>query len=162
MATKQTEALNAVHGMKEKIVKSMTINRPVAEVYQFWRNLENLPQFMTHIESIHPMGDRKSHWVIKGPGGARFEWDAEILDEKENQYIAWRSVGSADVDNAGCVQFEEAPAKQGTDLTVILGYNPPAGKAGKGLVSFLGAAPEHELEHDLKQLKQVLEGRRAA
>src|SRR5215831_7850001 len=91
-----------------------TINRPVREVYSFWRKLENLPRFMRHLESVTVRDDLHSHWVVKTLGGKTLEWDAEIIEERENDMISWRSLPGADVDNAGSVWFTRVPAGKGT------------------------------------------------
>ncbi len=138
-------------------VNTITINRSPEEVYQFWRNFENLPRFMSHLESVHVIDERRSHWVAKGPAGMRVEWDAEITEDRPNQSISWRSLEDADVENYGTVRFEPAPGKRGTVVRVELEYNPPAGALGAGIAKLFGEAPEQQVKGDLYRLKQVLE-----
>jgi uncharacterized membrane protein len=97
------------------IETSITINKLPEELYRFWRDLKNLPLFLNNNpESVTESDGSKSHWVAKGIGAARVEWDAEIYNEVENELIAWRSLENADVVNAGSVRFEKAPTGRGT------------------------------------------------
>jgi uncharacterized membrane protein len=144
-------------GKGTKVEKSVTINRSPEEVYRFWRNFENLPRFMNHLESVTTTGEGRSHWVAKAPAGKTVEWDAEIYNEKENELIAWRSLEGADVDNAGSVRFEPAPDGRGTIVRVTLKYDPPAGKLGALVAKLFGEEPAQQIEEDLERFKQVME-----
>lgn len=137
--------------------RSVTIMRPRAEVYAFWRALEHLPTFMYHLEAVTTTGGDRSHWVAKGPGGSRVEWDADIVQDKEGEVIGWQSTGNADVPNGGVVRFEDAPADRGTVVRVELYYDPPAGKAGALVASLFGKEPSQQLRDDLRRFKQVME-----
>jgi len=139
------------------IEKSITIGVSPNELYIFWRNFENLPQFMEDLESVTPLDNTRSHWVAKGPGGKNVEWDAEIYNEQEGEFIAWRSLPDADVTNAGSVHFEEAPGGRGTYLKVVLNYNPPGGKAAQLLAKLFGKEPGQLVDSNLRRLKQLLE-----
>ncbi|HKP45388.1 MAG TPA: SRPBCC family protein [Pyrinomonadaceae bacterium] len=139
------------------IEKSITINESPATLYQFWRNFENLPRFMEGLESVRELDAGHSHWVANGPGGKRVEWDAEIYNEKENELIAWRSIGDADITNAGSVHFEQAPGGRGTYVKVTLNYNPPGGKAAQLFAKLFGSEPGQLVEKNLKRLKQLVE-----
>jgi uncharacterized membrane protein len=139
-----------------KVEKRVVVNRPVEEVYAFWRNFENLPRFMDHLESVTVLDETRSHWVAKAPAGTRVEWDASIHNEIENELIAWRSLEGADINHAGSVHF--MPAGQGgTDVRVVLSYEPPAGKVGVALAKLLGEEPSQQVEDDLRRFKQVME-----
>lgn len=140
-----------------KVEKSVTINRSPEELYRFWRNFENLPRFMNHLEAVYDLGGNRSHWMAKAPAGATVEWDAEIYNEKENELIAWRSLEGADVDNAGSVRFEPDPAGRGTILRVTLKYDPPGGVLGKVVAKLFGEAPDQQVEEDLRRFKQLME-----
>jgi uncharacterized membrane protein len=144
-------------GHGTKVEKSVTINRPPEELYSFWRNFENLPQFMKHLESVTVTGDGRSHWVAKGPAGSSVEWDAEVYNEKENELIAWRSLEGSQVDNAGSVHFEPAAGGRGTVVRVVLKYDPPAGKLGALVARLFGESPEQQVEEDLRRFKQLME-----
>lgn len=145
------------HGQGIRVEKSMTINKSPQELYQFWRDFENLPRFMTHLAAVHKIDDRRSHWVAKAPAGTTIEWDAEIINEKENELIAWRSTGQTQVPNAGSVRFEKAPNGRGTEVKVSLNYEPPAGKIGSLLAKLFGEEPGIQVEEDLRHFKQIME-----
>jgi uncharacterized membrane protein len=140
-----------------KVEKSVTVNRSASELYSFWRNFENLPSFMDHLESVTVQDDKRSHWVAKAPAGTTVEWDAEIINEKENQLIAWRSLEGADVDNAGSVRFEGATGGRGTIVKVTLEYNPPGGIVGATIAKLFGEEPSGQVQEDLRRFKQVME-----
>jgi uncharacterized membrane protein len=135
---------------------TVTIARPIAELYRFWRNLENLPQFMNHLESVERLDDTRSHWVARGPAGMRVEWDAEIINEVPNQVIGWRSLAGADVVSAGSVNFDDA-GERGTRVSVHLQYEPPAGRLGALFAKLFGEEPSQQIREDLRRLKQIIE-----
>ena len=139
------------------VTQTVTINRSPEEVYAFWRELDNLPSFMSHLDSIQVIGHRRSHWRAKGPAGTRVEWDAEIIEDRPNQLIAWRSLAGADIPNEGRVRFERGPGGRGTVVRVEMRYQPPAGRLGAGFAKLFGREPSQEVRADLRQLKQVLE-----
>ena len=133
------------------------INLPPEEVYSFWRNFENLPRFMRHLESVRDLGDGRSHWKAKGPAGMNVEWHATIIADVPNEVITWRSLEGSDVDNAGAVRFERATGNRGTILKVNLEYNPVGGVIGAAVAKLFGEEPEQQLDDDLRRFKQVLE-----
>jgi len=137
--------------------ETVTINQQVELLYRFWRNLENLPQFMNHLESVQVLDERRSHWKAKGPGGSSVEWTAEIINEHPNELIAWRSVEGADVENAGTVRFTQAIGGRGTIVKVDLQYDPPAGVLGTTVARLCGEAPEKQIAVDLFRFKQLME-----
>jgi len=147
------EALGGGRGVH--VLEGVTIARPVADVFGFWRDFSNLPRFMSHLESVSGEGPR-SHWVARGPVGTSVEWDAELINEVENKVIGWRSLEGADVVHAGSVNFEEAPGG-GTELRVKLQYESPAGKAGALVAQWLGVDPAKQIREDLERLKTILE-----
>jgi len=134
-----------------------TIARVPEEVYAFWRDLRNLPRFMVHLASVEPLDDLRSHWKAIGPGGIGVEWDAEIVDERFGELIAWRSLAGADVDNSGVVRFVPAPGGRGTEIHVQLSYAAPGGRVGRAIAKLLGREPGQQARGDLRRLKQVLE-----
>ena len=140
-----------------RVDQTITINKEPAEVYRFWRNLENLPRFMRHLESVKEIDNKHSHWVAKAPAGRSVEWKAEVINEIENKLIAWRSLEGADVDNAGSVQFKHAQGGRGTDLKISLQYNPPGGTLGSIFAKLFGEEPSQQIKEDLRRLKQLLE-----
>jgi uncharacterized membrane protein len=139
-----------------KVERSVVVNRPASEVYQFWRNFENLPRFMDHLESVTVIDESRSHWVAKAPAGTRVEWDATIHNELENQLIAWRSLPGADINNAGSVHFTSVGDGR-TEVRVVLSYEPPAGRLGAVVAKLLGEEPSQQVEDDLRRFKQVME-----
>ncbi len=134
-----------------------TVARVPEEVYRFWRELRNLPRFMAHLDSVEPIDDLRSHWKAIGPGGIAVEWDAEIVEDRLGEEIAWRSLPGADVDNSGVVRFVPAPGGRGTEIHVKLRYAAPGGRVGHVLAKLLGREPGQEARSDLRRLKQVLE-----
>ncbi len=140
-----------------KIKKSVTVMRPVDEVYTFWRNLENLPLFMQSVDAVKDIDGRRSHWVVRGPANKRIEYDAEIIDEERNAKIGWRTVEGAQVEHAGSVRFEPALGGRGTIVRVSMQYNPPAGRIGDTVARLLGGDIDDNVEEDLRRLKWLLE-----
>ncbi len=140
-----------------RVRRSIAINRPVEELYAFWRNLENLPRVMSHLEAVQSQGDRRSHWIAKGPGGSDVEWDAEISEEQPNERIAWRSLEGSEVHTEGVVEFESLPAGRGTLVRVDLQYRPPAGQVGVAIAKLFVEEPERQIKEDLRRFKQLME-----
>ncbi len=139
-----------------RVDRSIIIDRPRAEVFRFWRNIENLPRFMKHLKSVRDIDGRRSHWVVRGPANRSVQWDAVIHNEIENELIAWRSLRGSDVDHAGSVWFKDGPGLS-TEIKVELQYNPPAGIVGGLFAALWGEEPTQQIEADLNRLKQTLE-----
>jgi uncharacterized membrane protein len=139
------------------ILKVVTVDRPAAELYHYWRNVENLPHIMTYLESVEAMDDHRSHWRAKGPLGSRVEWDAEITEDIPDERIAWQSPAGATIRHSGSVSFEPAPGDRGTVVRVELHYLPPAGALGAAVAKLFGRAPEQEIQEDLRHFKQLME-----
>ena len=140
-----------------RVDETVTVNRGIEDVYKFWRNFENLPKFMRHLESVTVLDDRRSRWEAKAPGGRTVQWEAEIINEVDNRLIGWRSLEGAQVQNAGSVQFHPAPGGRGTVVRVELQYNPPAGIVGAMFAKMLGEEPSQQIREDLHRFKQVME-----
>jgi uncharacterized membrane protein len=139
------------------VKRAMAINRSPEELYRYWRDFENLPRFMKHLEAVRVTGDGRSHWVAKAPADKTVEWDAVIVEDKPNESISWRSLEGADVDNKGTVWFETATGGRGTVVTVELEYDPPAGALGATVAKLLGEDPDWQVRDDLRRFKQVME-----
>jgi uncharacterized membrane protein len=139
--------------------ESVRLEVPVADVFRFWRQLDRLPEFMSHLERVTELSDRRSHWVAAGPAGVRVEWDAEIINEVENKVLGWRSLPDSDVVTAGSVNFDAIDDGRATELSVHLQYDPPAGKAGAFVASLFGREPSQTIREDLLRFKQRLEAR---
>lgn len=148
---------NAAADPFEHITVATTVNRPLAEVYAFWRDLENLPRFMRHVESVTASGANRWHWKVRGPAGTSVEWDAEIAGERQNELLAWRSLAGAEVENSGAVHFRPAPGGRGTEVVVRLHYSPPAGALGSFAAWLGGEHPQQQLREDVRRFKQVME-----
>jgi len=148
---------SVAHGTGEKSVQVMTINKPAAELYRYWRDFANLPRFMHHLEAVQELGAGRSHWKAKAPLGQTVEWDATIINEVENELIAWQSDEGAQISNAGSVRFRPAPADRGTEVRVTLSYEPPAGKVGVVVAKILGEEPGRQVSDDLRRFKQLME-----
>lgn len=139
-----------------KVERSINIYKSPEDLYRFWRNLENLPRFMTQHAEIRQLDERRSHWKVNSLGGATFEWDAEIINEIPNELLAWRSLENSEIDHAGSVHFE-AHQDGGSKVTVIMEYRPPAGKLGAGIARMFGQEPAQVIDKDLNRLKQLME-----
>jgi uncharacterized membrane protein len=160
-------------GSSMRVAQSIAINRPPEELYRFWRDFQNLPRFMKHLESVQvnkstagttsgnvqgqTTSGECSHWVVRGPAGTTVEWDAEIIEDHPNEWIAWRSLEGADVDNTGSVRFERAPGGRGTVVRVRMQYAPPAGVIGATIAKLFGEDPSWQVKDDLRRFKQVME-----
>ena len=138
------------------VKQSVTVQRTPGEAYAFFRDLENLPRFMAHLESVVEKNGR-SRWRAKGPLGTNIEWEAEVIEDRPAELIAWRSLPGADVPNRGQVRFRPAPGGQGTEIEVDLDYDPPMGAVSAAVAKLFGQEPSQAVSADLRRLKQVLE-----
>jgi uncharacterized membrane protein len=136
--------------------ESIRVERPADEVFDLWRQLENLPRFMTHLESIRDLGGGRSHWTAKGPAGSKVEWDAEIINKVDNHVIGWRSLPGSEVVSAGSVTFSAVSAGE-CEVSVHLQYEPPAGRVGATAAMILGREPSRMIREDLRHVKRLLE-----
>jgi uncharacterized membrane protein len=141
---------------KVHVTKAVTINKSPAELYQYWRNFENLPKFMKHLESVTVSGGSRSHWIAKAPLGQRVEWDAELTSDVENERIGWHSVEGSDIANSGVVEFKPT-ADRGTEVKVALTYEAPAGDLGSWIAWLFGEEPSTQVSEDLRRFKQIIE-----
>ncbi len=146
-------------GSAIKLQRSIRIERPPEELYRFWRNFENLPRVLSQIESVEVINDRLSHWVAKTIplGGPKVEWDAEVINEIDNELIGWRSLRGADVENAGSVRFERTLDGRATEITVTMQYAPPGGRLGAWVAKLFGEDPERKINDDLQRFKESME-----
>ncbi|MEH1933902.1 MAG: SRPBCC family protein [Nostoc sp.] len=160
-ATKQStiEQAQSAIGINQpiKIEKTVTINKSADELYRFWHNFENLPTFMKHLKSVKVYNEKRSHWIANAPLGNSVEWDAEILEDRENEFISWASVEGADVDNSGFVRFKKAPGDRGTEVKIVLEYNPPGGALGATVAKLFGEEPEQQIDDELRRFKMLME-----
>jgi uncharacterized membrane protein len=138
------------------IQKTLFIEAPPEQVYEFWTDYENFPLFMSSVREVRDLGGGRSHWVVRGPGGVPIEWDAVLTEQVPGEILAWRSRPGSMLENAGAVRFR--PEGQGTRVDLRLCYSPPAGGAGQAVAELLGADPRAKLNEDLGRLKSLLEG----
>ncbi|HZV06238.1 MAG TPA: YgaP-like transmembrane domain [Gemmataceae bacterium] len=152
-------SVRAGHGIK--VEESITINRDAATLWRFWRKLENIGRFMQHLECVEEIDERRSRWTARGPLGVKLQWEAEIINEKENELIAWRSVDDSEVDTAGSVHFRELPHGRGTEMRVVLKYDlrydAHTTELAEPIARLLGQSPSQQIREDLRRFKQVME-----
>lgn len=141
------------------VERSVTVNRPRAELFQMWRDFEKLPRFMKHLESVQvdDPDSGRSHWVAKGPMGKNIAWEAEVIEERENELLVWKSLPGSLVESMGRVEFVDAPAGRGTIVHVAMRYNPPAGSLGAAFAKLFGEEPGTQVKEDLRHFKQIME-----
>ncbi len=140
-----------------RIRKSININAPVDEVYGLWSNFENFSRFMNNIEEIHDLGEGRSHWVVKGPAGAKVEFEAKMTQNVANEVVAWETTPDSMVKHRGQVRFKENKQGSGTTVNVNMAYTPPAGVAGHAVAKLFGKDPKSEMDADLARMKSLLE-----
>lgn len=136
---------------------SVLINCSREEAYNRYRRFEDLPTFMNHLESVEKIGDKQYRWTAVGPMGLRITWSSEIVDEREGEYIAWRSLPGSDLTMEGSVRFETAPGHRGTVVAAITRYDQPVGKLGRTLAKLFGKGPKFLMQQDLRRFKAILE-----
>jgi uncharacterized membrane protein len=139
------------------VTESLTVNCTPGEAYQYWRNLENLPHFMTHLESVKVEANGRSHWVVKAPAGITLTWDAEITDDRPNEMIQWQTLPSAAVQHTGRVHFKPAPAGRGTEVMAHFHYEPPGGIVGEAFAYLANNFTEQFIREEIRRFKAVLE-----
>lgn len=156
--TDQPRPHSAVRGNRGvKVVRSCTIRKPAAELYQFWRSLENLAAVIKHPVEITRLSDTTSHWKVSAPGNTFVEWDAEIINDHPNELIAWKAKDGAEIPNAGTVRFEAAPGDEGTEVHVQLEYDAPGGRFTAFLAKLTGEEPEQQVADTLRRFKALME-----
>ena len=137
--------------------RTITVNRPRAEVYAFWRDFKNLERFMENIERVDIDDDRRSHWVVSAPAGKTVEWDSRITEDQPDRLIAWESLDGADIKNTGRIEFRDAPPGRGTEVTATIVYDPPGGDLGKLIAKLFQKEPKVQARRDLRRFKQLME-----
>jgi uncharacterized membrane protein len=138
------------------VEKSYLIAKPAAELYAFWRNVENLPRFMRHLEKVEELSNTRSRWTAHAPFGRRVSWEAEIIHDIPNELIAWKSMENSNIANAGSVTF--TPGREGhTEVKVVLDYIPPAGAVGRIIAQLFGEEPSQTIAEELRRFKHLME-----
>jgi uncharacterized membrane protein len=156
-STRPTAAISKRKENAMDVKEAVTIGRSAEELYNYWHDFENLPNFMNHLEAVTVTGQGQSHWKAKAPLGATVEWDAEIVDDQPNRRIAWRSIPGTGIENWGSVEFVPSTGNRGTIVRVDLHYSPPGGAIGAGIAKLLGEEPEKQVWEDLHRFKQLME-----
>jgi uncharacterized membrane protein len=136
--------------------KTITVRAPLEEVFRFWSDFANFPRFMQHVKEVRVLDDKRSHWVVCGPGGTSVGWDAEITRLLPNKIVAWKTTSSSSIEHAGIIHFEEA-GPGATRLDIRMSYNPPAGLLGHGIASLFHVDPKTAMDDDLVRMKSLLE-----
>jgi uncharacterized membrane protein len=156
--TRKVEESEQGEAKPMRVKAGITVRKPIDEVYRFWHDFENFPSFMAHLESVEVQDRGRSHWVAKAPPPAgTVEWDAEVVEDRANELIAWRALEGSSVDNRGSVRFAAAPGDRGTEVHVDLEYDPPGGAVGAVVAKLFGEEPSMQVKDDLRRFKQVLE-----
>ncbi len=149
-ASKDTDSNRALLG------EAVTIDRPAAELYDFWRDQTNLAQIMENVVSIEPVGANRFRWTVKAPLGREVSWDADITHEVPGKEISWQSAEGADVPNSGKITFAEA-GERGTLVRAVIAYEPPAGMVGQVVAKLTQREPHIQARRDLHRFKQLME-----
>lgn len=137
---------------------AVTVKRSPDDVYNFWRNFENLPNFMYHLQSVTLVdGATQSHWVANAPVGKSVQWDAVLTEDVPSKRIAWQSLPGSGIDNGGSVEFTPDHSGKGTEVRVVVAYRIPGGVIAKALATLLGESPEQQVDDDLRRFKQIME-----
>ncbi|HZQ52267.1 MAG TPA: SRPBCC family protein [Bryobacteraceae bacterium] len=140
-----------------RVAKTITIDRPAEDLYQFWHDFGNFPTLLDQLESVHATGANHSHWKLNIAGGRSIEWDSEITEETPNSRIAWRTAPGSHVQHSGSVRFEPATGGRGTVVRVELHYAFPGGATAAKIAKLFGMAPGQHIETALRHLKQLME-----
>lgn len=156
-AERQDRQVSVPYERGIRVDESVTVNATPEELYALWRKFENLPRFMSHLESVEVHDARHSRWCVKGPLGVDGQWEAAIINEIPNALIGWRSVDSSRVRNAGSVHFKPAFGGRSTEMKVELLYDPPAGQLGAWVARVFGEDPARQVREDLRAFKQRME-----
>ncbi|HEY0148694.1 MAG TPA: SRPBCC family protein [Allosphingosinicella sp.] len=144
-------------GKDAPISRTVTVNRPARELYDFWRDFTNFPQFMDNIRSVEKLDDTRSRWVIEAPAGTSVEFVSRIIEDEPGRLIAWQSEEGADVRNSGRIEFIDGPPGRGTMVRATISYDPPLGAVGKVVAKVLQREPNVQARRDLRRFKQLME-----
>jgi uncharacterized membrane protein len=150
-ATPDTESSDSI------AATTLTIDRPRQELYDFWRDLTNLPTFMDNVRSIDILDERRSHWVLRAPAGREVEWDSVIIDDRPGERIAWETTADATIRHSGSVEFKDSTAGRGTEVTATVVYDPPGGALGKAVAKIFQREPAIQIRRELRRFMQLME-----
>ncbi|WP_294331767.1 SRPBCC family protein [uncultured Sphingomonas sp.] len=138
------------------VARAVTINRPRAELYAFWRDFSNLPPILDNVVRIEVLDRERSHWVVKSPGGGIVEWDSRITEDRDGELIAWASEEGADIPNSGRIEFRDAGSR-GTVVVATINYDQPFGTLGRVISRIFQREPKMQAQRDLRRFKQLME-----
>ncbi|RSV48595.1 SRPBCC family protein [Sphingomonas sp. ABOLD] len=161
-ANKESQAIDeATDGLivqrgDKLVARAVTINRPRAELYAFWRDFSNLPPILDNVVRIDVLDRERSHWVVKAPAGGTVEWDSRITEDREGELIAWASEDGADIPNSGRIEFRDAGAR-GTVVVATINYAQPGGTIGRVISRIFQREPKMQAQRDLRRFKQLME-----
>lgn len=141
----------------ELIGRTVTINRSPQDLYAFWRDFRNLPLLMDNIESVQILDSTRSHWKVKVPADTTVEWDSLISEDIPGEVISWRSAEKASITNSGRIEFKPMSNGRGTQVTITIVYDPPAGTLGKIIAKLFQREPNIQVRQDLRRFKQLME-----
>jgi uncharacterized membrane protein len=139
------------------IKRSVTVNRPVDEVYAFWKNFENMPKFMKHLDSVQSTGEGTSRWTAGSSQGLTVAWEVQLVEDRPNQLLSWQTIGVSDVTGTGRVEFTPAPGGRGTEVRADISYQPPGGALGAKIARVFRDVPGVKIENQLNTFKQIIE-----
>jgi uncharacterized membrane protein len=145
------------HQVVSAVQRSVTIDRPAREIYDYWRRFETLPRFMQHLVSVREISPGRTRWVARAPFGRTVVWEAEITAEQPGELLAWRSLPGPQITNAGTVRFTELRRDRGTVVEMTLEYVPPAGPLGAAVAQLAGEEPHKQVADALLHPKELLE-----
>jgi uncharacterized membrane protein len=144
-------------GVKQTTTAAFRVNSSAAEAYQLWRNFDNLPRFMAHLEAVRVLDDRRSEWTARGPLDSRVRWNAEITEDEQNRRIAWRSIPGSQIETSGWVEFMDDAQGRGCTVRTRVEHSNPLGPVGRGLLAALGKNPKFVVKEDLRRFKALVE-----
>ncbi|HEV7839384.1 MAG TPA: SRPBCC family protein, partial [Gemmatimonadaceae bacterium] len=139
------------------VIATVTVNKPVEEVYRFWKNPENFSRFMDQIESVRITSGGRARWKVKAPAGLMVEWDTDLVTDTPNEMISWRSLAGAEIENKGTVRFRKASGDRGTEVELEVDFKPKGGPVGEKIAKIFLALPKTQVMNDLRRFKQIIE-----
>jgi uncharacterized membrane protein len=151
------QARSQAQSSKQTGAAVFRVNTTCAEAYRLWRNFDNLPRFMAHLDAVRVLDDRHSEWTAKGPLDSHVRWKAEITEDEPNQHIAWHSLPGSQLETSGWVEFRDDPQGRGSTVRTQVEYSNPLGAVGLCLLTALGKNPNFVLKEDLRRFKALLE-----
>lgn len=138
-------------------IRATLINRPRQELYDFWRDLRNLPTFAENVKSVEVLESGRSRWIVEGPGGKDIELTSQITEDRPGEYIGWRSDEGSDIDHEGWIEFRDNAFGRGTEVRVFISYDPPMGAVGKVVAKVMQREPRIQARRELRRFKQLME-----